>query len=87
MINFQKELLLFKGCINFLSFYVCKGWIKLVLCPSVVDMVIGSNIVSVHRSSIKVLWCFLYAVLSWETDVDPIVFEHQRRGGFVLKRL
>ena len=35
-----------------------------VLCLSVVGTVIGSNIVSVRRSSIKVLLCCLYVVLS-----------------------
>ena len=43
---------------------VCKGWIKLVLYSSVVGTVIGLNIVSVRRSSIKVLWCCFYDVLS-----------------------
>ena len=41
------------------SQFVCKGWIKLVLCPSIVSTMIGSNIVSVSRSSIKVLWSCL----------------------------
>ena len=35
-----------------------------VLCLSLISAVIGSNIFSVHRSSIKVLWCYLYDVLS-----------------------
>ena len=64
---------MFKCCINFLSFYVCKDWIKLVMFPSVVGKVIGSNIVLIRQCSIKVLWCCLFVVLSWETNVDPIV--------------
>ena len=42
-------------------------------------MVIGLNIVSVLQNDIKVLWCCLYTVLSWEIEADLIVFEHQRR--------
>ena len=47
-----------------------------VLRLSVVGTVIGSNIVAVRRSSINVLWCCLYVVLSWETDANLIVSEH-----------
>ena len=50
-----------------------------VLRLSVISTVIGLNIFSVYRSSIKVMWCCLYTVLSWETDTDLIVFKHQRR--------
>ena len=44
-----------------------------------VDWVIASITASVCWSSIKVLRCYSYVVLSWETDVDVIFFEHRRR--------
>ena len=66
---------------------MCKGWIKLVLCPSIIGMMLGSNIVSVRRSSIKVLWGYLYASLYWEIDADLIVFEHQRRRRICFKEI
>ena len=58
-----------------------------VLCLSVVGTVIGSNIVSIRRSSIKVMWCWLYVILSWEIDVDLIVSEHQRKRRICFKEI
>ena len=47
--------------INFLFPVICVSRrLDQVLCLSVVGMMIGLNIVSVHRSSIKVLWYCLY---------------------------
>ena len=54
---------------------------------SIVSTVIGLNIVSVCRSSIKVMWCCLYVVLSWEIDVDQIISKHQRRRRICFKKI
>ena len=58
-----------------------------VLCLSTVGTLIGSNIVSVRRNSIKVLWCFLYTVLFWETNANLIVSKHQRRRIICFKEI
>ena len=52
---------------------------------SVVSTVIGLNIVLVRRSSIKVVWCCLYTVLSKEKDFDPIISKHQKRQRICFK--
>ena len=49
------------------------------MCLSVIGTVIGSDIVYIRQSRIKVLWCCLYVVLSWESDANSIVSEQQRR--------
>ena len=54
-----------------------------VLCLSA----IGTMIVSVRRSSIKVLWCCLYTIVSWEIDADMIVSGHQRRQRIRFKKI
>ena len=58
-----------------------------VLCLSVVDTMIGLSIVLVCHSNIKVLWCCLYVILSWETEADLIVFKHQRRRQIRFKEI
>ena len=65
---------------------MCNGWIKLVPCLSVIGTMIGLNMVLVRSNSIKVLWCCLYVVLSWEIDVDMIVSEYHRRRQICFKR-
>ena len=50
-------------------------------------MVIGSNIVSVRGSNIKVLGCCLYTFLSYETNTDPIISEYQRRQQICFKKI
>ena len=75
------------ACQFFRSLLVCKGWIKLVLCPSMVGMVIGSNIVSVCRSSKNVLWYCLYVVLYWETNANLIVSEYKRKQQIYFKEI
>ena len=48
---------------------------------------IASITVSVRRSSIKVLKCCLYVVLSWETDVDMFSPSTEGDDESVLRRL
>ena len=43
--------------------------------------------VSVRRSSIKVLRCCSYVVLSWETKADVFFFEHRRRRKICFKEI
>ena len=72
--------------INFLFSVLCVSRrLDQVICLSVVGTVMGSNIVSVRRSSIKVLWCCLYVILSWETNIDMIVSEHEKRRRICFK--
>ena len=99
LINFIRVMNVFSFQLLYKVSFSCSKWYPFsfpsfvsgrldpVLCLSVISTVIGSNIFSVHRSSIKLLWCCLYVVLSWETETDFIVFEHQRRQRICFKKI
>ena len=48
---------------------------------------IASIIVSVRWSSIKVLRCYSYVILSWETDADVFSLSTEGDDEYVLRRL
>ena len=73
-----------RSTFSFSNFCVFKR-LEQVLCLSVVGTVIGLNIVLVRQSIIKVLWCFLYVILSKETNTDLIVSKNQKRRRICFK--
>ena len=58
------------------------GRLDQVLCLSII-----LNIFSFHQNSIKVLWGYLYVVLSQEIDADLIVSKNQRRRRICFKEI